>query len=125
MRRLKPLTLAVFFATAFSAPLHAQNLSQLYDAAKNYDATYQAVRAQYAAAQAKLDQAKATFMPTVALQTSGTRTSTESTSTTNASTSGRDTGLFGGTPIERLALHFNKIFIRQPTPFKFNRLKKI
>ena len=98
MKRFKPLALAVFFATAFSAPLHAQNLSQLYDAAKNYDATYQAVRAQYAAAQAKLDQAKATFMPTVALQTSGTRTSTESTSTTNASTSGRDTGLFGGTP---------------------------
>ncbi|MEI6382167.1 MAG: TolC family outer membrane protein [Betaproteobacteria bacterium] len=98
MKRFKPLALAVFFATAFSAPLHAQNLSQLYDAAKNYDATYQAVRAQYAAAQAKLDQAKATFMPTVALQTSATRTNTENLTTNNLSQTGIDPSILSNKP---------------------------
>ncbi|HRI17868.1 MAG TPA: TolC family outer membrane protein [Burkholderiaceae bacterium] len=73
---LRPLAVAVALAaTAFAA--QAQNLLQLYEAARGYDATYLAVRAQTEAAQSRLAQAGALRLPTVGLGASSTRGGSE------------------------------------------------
>ena len=49
--RLLPLALALTGALAL--PAHGQSLIELYDAARDYDATWQAARAQYDASLAR------------------------------------------------------------------------
>ena len=63
-RALPALVLAGLSA---ALPVQAQNLVELYDAARAYDATYQSARSQYEATLAKAEQAKALMLPTVAL----------------------------------------------------------
>ncbi|MBK6864108.1 MAG: TolC family outer membrane protein [Ideonella sp.] len=70
--RLRPFVAGVALAAA-SFAAQAQNLQQLYEAARNYDATYLAVRAQTEAAQARLAQSGALRLPTVGLNASATR----------------------------------------------------
>ena len=48
----------------------AQSLSALYESARGFDATYQAAKSAYDAAQAKADQARAGLLPTVGLNSS-------------------------------------------------------
>lgn len=48
----------------------AQSLSALYESARSFDATYQAAKSTYDAAQAKADQARAGLLPTVGLSSS-------------------------------------------------------
>lgn len=52
----------------------AQSLTELYDAARNYDAGFQSAKAQFEANVARADQAKAGLMPTIAYTSSIGRT---------------------------------------------------
>ena len=65
MKLLRPLPLALALATLFAGSAQAQNLVQMYEAARGYDAGYQSARAQYDASIAKADQATAAILPTV------------------------------------------------------------
>ena len=64
---------AIAAGVVFSAPLHAQNLLELYDTARSFDATFQSVRAQVEATIARADQSRAGLLPTVNLAVSGSR----------------------------------------------------
>ena len=73
---LRPLAAAVGLAAA-TMSAQAQNLQQLYEAARGYDASYLAVRAQTEAAQARLAQAGALRLPVVGLNASSTRSGSD------------------------------------------------
>lgn len=63
--QLLPLLVALSLGCSLSA--QAQSLSQLYDAARSYDATYQSAQYQFDATLAKGEQSKAGVRPTVNL----------------------------------------------------------
>jgi outer membrane protein len=67
--RLTPLVLALMAASA----VRAQSLSELYEAARAYDATYLGARAQAESAQYRADQAHALRRPVVNLTAGGSR----------------------------------------------------
>ena len=69
---LRPLAVGVALAAA-SMLAQAQNLQQLYEAARGYDATYLAVLAQTEAAQSRLAQSGALRLPVATLGASATR----------------------------------------------------
>jgi outer membrane protein len=73
--RLVPLLLAMGASMAVSA--QAQSLTDLYSAARGYDATFRAAKMQFDATMAKADQAQAALLPTVGLNTTVSRTSQE------------------------------------------------
>lgn len=73
--RLFPLMLALGAALPFSA--QAQSLADLYNAAKGYDATYQAAKSQFDATMAKAEQAKALLLPSAGLEVAATSTNQE------------------------------------------------
>ena len=68
------LPLAAVMAAACATSVHAQSLLTLYEAARDYDATYQGARAQYDASLARAAQAKAGVLPQVGLQGNVSRT---------------------------------------------------
>ncbi|MEJ8825552.1 TolC family outer membrane protein [Variovorax humicola] len=70
--RLLPLPASLLLA--LSLPAHGQSLIELFDAARGYDATYQAARAQYDASIARAAQAKAGILPAVGLSGSAVHT---------------------------------------------------
>jgi len=59
----------------------AQSLTELYDSARGYDASYQSARAQYDANLARAEQAKALILPSASLTAGLARTSVDITST--------------------------------------------
>jgi outer membrane protein len=63
MKGLRLLPLAALLAVA--APVRAEGLLQLYQAARAYDATWQSAKAQYDATIAHADQAKAGLLPQI------------------------------------------------------------
>jgi outer membrane protein len=63
--QLLPLLVALGLGCSLSA--QAQSLSQLYDAARTYDATYQSAQYQFDATLARGEQSKAGVLPTVGL----------------------------------------------------------
>ncbi|WP_119353988.1 TolC family outer membrane protein [Azohydromonas sediminis] len=67
-RRLTALLLAAGLGFGLTAPLNAQTLAELFEAARTYDATYLAARAQADAAQYRKAQADALARPTLGLQ---------------------------------------------------------
>lgn len=67
--------------TFVTGAAQADSLLELYDAAKLYDATYMAARAQAESAYSKADQAKALVRPSLNLQASVTRTDFNSSAT--------------------------------------------
>ena len=69
--RLLPLSAAL--AVASTMPAHAQNLVELYESARGYDATYQSARSQYEASIARAAQAKAGILPAVAATAGASR----------------------------------------------------
>ncbi|HET8695546.1 MAG TPA: TolC family outer membrane protein [Aquabacterium sp.] len=69
---LKAIAACAAMWTAMPA-VHAEGLVELYQAAKAYDATYLAAKAQAEATGYKPAQAKSTWMPQVGLQASATR----------------------------------------------------
>ena len=54
-------------ALLYSGLAHSQNLTELYQSANTYDATYQAAKSQYEANLARAEQAKAGLLPTVGI----------------------------------------------------------
>ncbi|WP_295545500.1 TolC family outer membrane protein [uncultured Pseudacidovorax sp.] len=64
-------------ALALHGPAAAQSLGSLYDAARGYDAGYQAARAQSEATTARGEQARAGILPQVGLAASASRTDSE------------------------------------------------
>ena len=65
-RSLQPLVLAVA-STLLSMGAQAQNLAELYDSARAFDAAYQSAKLQYDANLAKAEQARAGILPTAGL----------------------------------------------------------
>jgi outer membrane protein len=57
--------------------LHAQSLTELYQAASGYDATYQAAKSQYEANLARASQAKAGLLPTVGISANANLTNSD------------------------------------------------
>lgn len=82
--RLTPLALILGLAAWGSA--QAQNLQELYDAARAYDATYLAARATAEAAGARIGQAEAALRPTLGLNASATQSHTETSANTQLNT---------------------------------------
>jgi outer membrane protein len=74
---LRPLV-ALAAGLAFGAAAQAQSLRDVYEAARGYDATYLAARAQADSAQYAFEQSKALRRPNVSLSGSATRTQTDS-----------------------------------------------
>ncbi|MFO1220926.1 MAG: TolC family outer membrane protein [Burkholderiaceae bacterium] len=70
--RLAPLVATLALAAAH-VPLRAQSLTELYDAARAYDATYLAARSLFDSAQYKAAQADALKRPSVGLAAGATR----------------------------------------------------
>ncbi|RYX90141.1 MAG: channel protein TolC [Comamonadaceae bacterium] len=75
--RLLPLTLAVGFA--FAPAAQAENLLELYQSARAFDATWQSARAQYDANLARAAQAKAGILPSAGLTAGLSKTDLEVT----------------------------------------------
>jgi len=75
MKRL-PLTLiAASLALGLAAnSAFAQSLTDLYESARNYDATFQSAKAQFDASVALADQSKASLLPTIGFSSTVSRT---------------------------------------------------
>lgn len=71
--RLLPLTAAIGLLWA-SAGVHAQSLVELYDAARNYDATFISAKSQFEANLARANQTLGGILPNIALNATVTRT---------------------------------------------------
>ena len=76
--RPSPLPLLVALGAALSGSAQAQSLVELFNAAKDYDATYQSAKAQAIATVAKGDQSKAGILPTVNLGAGANQTNQDS-----------------------------------------------
>lgn len=74
---MTPRLLAIALLAATGA--QAQSIQDLYDAARGYDATYLAARAQYDSSQYLRDQVKALNRPSVGLSAATTRSGSDST----------------------------------------------
>ncbi|RPE72741.1 outer membrane protein [Tibeticola sediminis] len=74
-----PIRLAAVAVCALmaAAPLRAQSLLDVYEAARGYDASYQAALAQRDATLARAEQARAAILPTVGVGASASRTAME------------------------------------------------
>mgnify|MGYP000005142747 CR=1 FL=1 len=64
---LRQLPLALALSAAFVLPAQAQSLVELYDAARNFDASYQSAKSLFDANLSKAEQAKAALLPTANL----------------------------------------------------------
>ena len=79
-RKALPQMISVAIASALLAMnAQAQNLVELYDSARAFDASYQSARLQYDANLAKADQARAGILPTAGLNLGVARTRFENT----------------------------------------------
>ena len=79
-RKALPQLISVAIASALLAMnAQAQNLVDLYDSARAFDASYQSARLQYDANLAKADQARAGILPTAGLNVGASRTRFDNT----------------------------------------------
>ena len=72
-----PAAVALAMGLVFTGGVRAQSLQELYEAARGYDATFQAARALLDSAQYRVEQAKALNRPSVGLQVSASRSSSD------------------------------------------------
>lgn len=77
---LQHLPLVIALGAAFAVPVQAQSLVEMFNAARDYDATFQSARSQYEATRSRAEQSRALVMPTVGLSASATQTNQEVTS---------------------------------------------
>ncbi len=84
--RLLPLSaaLASAIATLLALPAQGQTLSELYESARGFDASYQGARAQYEANLARAAQAKAGILPAVGLTAGASRSNLDIETLTGA-----------------------------------------
>jgi outer membrane protein len=90
-----PAALVLALGLAFTAGARAQSLQELYEAARGYDATFQAARALLDSAQYRVEQAKALNRPSVGLQVAATRSTSDTpySSTLSADTNSVSAGI--------------------------------
>jgi outer membrane protein len=74
--RLAPLAAAL--GTVFAAPVRAENLLEMYESARAYDATWQSAKAQYDASLFRAEQARAGILPFANLGAGVSRSNFES-----------------------------------------------
>ena len=74
---LAPMFLAL--AAAMAMPAQAQNLVEMYESARAFDATYQSAKSQYEATMARAEQARAGTLPTVGLSMGASFSNIENT----------------------------------------------
>lgn len=91
------LALACALAVAAAAPVHAESLSEVYEIARGYDATYLAARASADSAQYRLEQARAGLRPSLGLTADYKRT--EQQALTDNETRGPSAALAGKQPL--------------------------
>ncbi|MBL0091217.1 MAG: TolC family outer membrane protein [Piscinibacter sp.] len=92
-----PAALALALGLVFTGGARAQSLQDLYEAARGYDATFQAARSLLDSAQYRAEQAKALNRPSVGLQVAATRSSSDTpySSTLNSDTNSVSAGISG------------------------------
>jgi outer membrane protein len=73
----RPLQLATAVVLAFASHAQAQSLVEIYNAARNYDASFISAKAQFEANLAKANQTLGGILPNIALSASATRTYTD------------------------------------------------
>ena len=71
------LPLSLWVSLTLAGTSQAQSLTELYNMAKGYDASYQSAKSQYEANLAKADQGKAQLLPQIALTGGATRSQLE------------------------------------------------
>jgi outer membrane protein len=98
-RPLTLLPLALVAAALFAPAAQAQSLQALYDAARAYDATYLAARAQADSAQYRLEQGRALARPSAALTGSALAIETDPPAGSRASTTSAGLTLSGRMPL--------------------------
>lgn len=76
---LRLLSLPLLLAGAFAAPAQAQNLLELYESARAYDAAWQSAKAQYDANLYRAEQSKANILPSANLAAGVSRSDFENT----------------------------------------------
>jgi len=102
-RSLQPLVLAVASAL-LSMGAQAQNLAELYDSARAFDATYQSAKLQYDANLAKAEQARAGILPTAGISAGVSRTGFQNSNpVTDRSFSTQNASLTATQPLYRPA----------------------
>ena len=69
-----PLPIAAALVMAFAGSVQAQSLTEMYDAARGYDATFISAKAQFEANLAKANQTLGGILPNIALSASASRT---------------------------------------------------
>jgi outer membrane protein len=74
MKTPRLVLITALVASAYAPAVFAQNLSQLYEAARAYDATYQSAKSLYEANLYKAEQARAGVLPTANLSAGVSRT---------------------------------------------------
>jgi outer membrane protein len=98
-RRLSSLALAALLSGLASAPASAQGLQELYEAARGFDATYLAARAQFESAEFRIAQAAALLRPSVNVTASANAARTDPPSLVPSSTATVQGALNGRYPI--------------------------
>ena len=98
---MKPTLLAMILGTALSAPVFADNLSDIYRAALAYDASYAASQAAYRAAQEKAPQARAGLLPNVNLNANARHNNSDSSAFGSSSYNSHGWGVSAAQPIYR------------------------
>lgn len=79
--RFTSVAMAVGLAvSAWGAPVQAQSLVELFEAARGFDATFQSAKSAHDAAVAKADQARAGLLPTVGLSAGLSRSNVDNAS---------------------------------------------
>jgi outer membrane protein len=86
---LRQISFSLAIASAFSVPVQAQSLVELYDAARGFDANYQSAKSQYEANLYRAEQAKAGLLPSANLALGANRSNLAS------NVDGFDRGSFG------------------------------
>ncbi len=106
-RTAKPLVLAVATVAAsglLTMGAQAQNLAELYESARAFDAAYQSARLQYDANLAKADQARAGVLPTAGVAAGVSRTGFQNTNpATDRTFSTQNAALTASQPLYRPA----------------------
>ena len=74
MKTIRLPSLLLVFGLASALPVHAQSLTQLYEAAFKFDASFQSAKLQYEASQAKALQSQAAILPSAGLNIGANRT---------------------------------------------------
>ena len=102
-RSIKPMVLAVASAL-LAMGAQAQNLAELYDSARAFDATYQSAKLQYDANLARAEQARAGILPTAGLAAGVSRTGFQNNNpVTDRSFSTQNAALTASQPLYRPA----------------------